>query len=205
MRLVGLYSSSSGHGKDTVARLLLNNTMTIPDSYRLVWREILNGQRLHILDYSLWEIKKFATAPKKIVADMYNVPITKLEDRDWRLQPQPPFSKPPLHLVIDIAQKMKEIINEDVWKDVLFNQYTDTDRWVISDVRFPCEYEEIKKRGGIMIKIERPGCQAPRQVMDGLLDAYEFDERLINEDGKWIQMVTDLHVIIKKYKLNAAA
>lgn len=201
MNIIGLYSPSSGHGKDTVARIFLNTTLTIPESYRLTWYEILKSERLDILDYSPWEIKKFATGPKQIVADLYNVPLSKMEDREWRLQVQPPFSKAPHHLTIEIAETMKRIVSEDVWKDMLFNQYQENMKWVISDLRFPCEYEEIKKRGGIVIKIERNNCDIPTQAMDGLLDDYEFDEVIINEDGKWRQMIGQVYVIVEKYNL----
>lgn len=201
MNIIGLYSPSSGHGKDTVAKLLQNITLPIPEDYRLTWYEILKGERSDILNYSPWEVRKFATSPKKMVADMYNVPISKLEDREWRVQVYPPFTLSPLHLVIEIAQTMKKIEYDSIWKDILFNQYEENMKWIISDVRFPYEYEEIKKRGGIVVKIERPDCPAPKQALDGLLDDYEFDETIVNEYGKWKQMIADLYRLANKYNL----
>jgi hypothetical protein len=201
MNIIGLYSPSSGHGKDTVAKIFLNTTIAIPESFKLTWYELLRGDRIDILDYSPWEIKKFAAGPKQIVADLYNVPLSKMEDREWRLQVQPPFSKVPHYLTIEIAETMKKIVSEDVWKDALFNQYKENMKWVISDLRFPCEYEEIKKRGGIVIKIERNNCDIPTQAMDGLLDDYEFDEVIINDEGMWKQTIGQVYAIVNKYKL----
>lgn len=201
VNIVGFYSPSSGHGKDTMAKVLLNNTLTIPEEYRLGWGEILGNKRPEILLYSHWNVKKFALGPKKIVADMYNVPVEMMEDREWRLKVHAPFEISPLAMIIKISQGMKTMIGEDVWKDILFNQYKEGEKWLITDVRFPCEYEEIKRRRGIVIKVERTDCNEPKQAMDGLLDDYEFDDIITNDFGLWSQAIQKVKSIIVKYNL----
>lgn len=201
VNIVGFYSPSSGHGKDTMAKLLLNNTLDVDEKFRLTWNELLAGHRSHMLMYSRWQIKKFAYGIKQIVADLYGVDVLMLEDREWRLQEQPPYNKKPLDIVISVGEAMREIVAPTVWSDRLFANYTEGDKWLISDVRFPYEYQAIKERGGIVVKVFRNDCQEPKQALDGLLDDYQFDETIINDMGKWAQSITQIKMLIKKYDL----
>src|SRR5690606_10137132 len=50
----------------------------------------------------------------------------------------------------------------------------------VTDVRFPNEYESIKRLGGVMVRVTRPGCN-PANEIDNLLDDYEFDSQILND------------------------
>lgn len=199
--IIGLYSPSSGHGKDTVAKIILNSTLNIPREYMLTFKELIHGNRSEILSYSQWTVKKFAYGPKKLVADIYNVPVEKLEDRAWRLQIHPPFDISPLHMVIKLAQVLKDNVYEHIWCQQLLSSYDENSKWIITDVRFPYEYQSIKDRGGIMIRVTDPNSTEDKQAMDGFLDDYEFDEEVVNERGMYKQMITKIQHIIFKYNL----
>lgn len=55
----------------------------------------------------------------------------------------------------------REQIDEDVWVDALFNRIEASDpatsRFVITDCRFPNEVAAVRRRGGQVWRIERPG------------------------------------------------
>ena len=59
----------------------------------------------------------------------------------------------------------------------------DCDNWIITDTRFPNEVAAIKKAGGIIVRINRPGIKPindhPSEIS---LDGYKFDH-IINNDG----------------------
>jgi hypothetical protein len=62
---------------------------------------------------------------------------------------------------------------------------TTDSNWIITDVRFPNEAQAIKDRGGIIIRIERPGGESHcggAHASETALDDYDFDI-VINNDG----------------------
>ena len=66
--------------------------------------------------------------------------------------------------------------------------------WIITDTRFPNEAEAIKKAGGIIIRIERPGIDPVNlHTSETSLDKWNFDHVVVN-DGS----ITDLTKKIKK-------
>jgi hypothetical protein len=66
--------------------------------------------------------------------------------------------------------------------------------WIITDTRFPNEAEAIKKAGGIIIRIERPGIDPVNlHTSETSLDNWNFDHVVVN-DGS----ITDLTKKIKK-------
>lgn len=201
IRLIGLYSPGSGYGKDTVGTVFLNKMLTIPHSNKLTFSEIIRGRRRDILQYGYWEIKKFAYSPKKIVADIIGVPVEKMEDREWRSSIIPPFKKSPFDMLIEVSQGMKSLIYENIWIDTLFKDFKENSRWIITDLRFPVEYQAIKDLGGMCIRIDNPKCTYPKQAMDGLLDDYKFDDYIVNDPSGVKYMIGNVKRIIKDYHL----
>lgn len=58
-----------------------------------------------------------------------------------------------------IGHGLREILGESLWIDAFF---AETDKWVpgvwiITDVRYPNEVDEIIKRGGVVYRVEREG------------------------------------------------
>lgn len=50
---------------------------------------------------------------------------------------------------------IRNLIHPNAWVNSLFANYSDEFNWVIDDMRFNNEYEAIKTRGGILIRVER--------------------------------------------------
>jgi hypothetical protein len=49
----------------------------------------------------------------------------------------------------------RDHFDEDVWIKALFSEYSKSNDWLITDVRFPNEVEAIQIRGGYLIKLSR--------------------------------------------------
>lgn len=54
--------------------------------------------------------------------------------------------------------------------------------WCITDMRFPNEYDAIKSKNGIVIRINRPGVPVNDHPSETALDNFKFDY-IINNDG----------------------
>lgn len=94
---------------------------------------------------------------------------------------------------------MRDGLHTNVWVNSLFCDYfcetisvgtnefdiTDMDKepkWAITDLRFPNEYYSIKKRNGILIRINRPDVCYNNHPSETSLDNFQFDY-VINNDG----------------------
>ena len=68
----------------------------------------------------------------------------------------------------------RQVIGEDFWVRTLYETCTDP-RIVIPDVRFPNEARSVEDRGGVLIRIERPG-RGPinSHPSETALDGFEF-------------------------------
>ncbi|WP_432006338.1 hypothetical protein [Streptomyces parvus] len=89
----------------------------------------------------------------------------------------------------------RKILGNNVWVDALFREHDDAPALVISDVRFPNEAQAVADRGGVLIRVERPGVSPARDrtgriyESETALDDWPFDHVLRNDDS-----VRALHV-----------
>lgn len=107
--------------------------------------------------------------------------------------------------VRDFLQKLgtdglREGLHTNVWVNALMADYKcvpadrapggwDCDNWIITDTRFPNEAKAIKKAGGILIRVERPGVKPVNSHASEVgLDDYDFDY-VINNDGSLEDLV----------------
>jgi hypothetical protein len=88
----------------------------------------------------------------------------------------------------------RRVLGDDVWVEALYADHHDAAGLVVTDVRFPNEAEAVAKRGGVMIRVERPGVGPTKDkygrahISETALDDWPFDHVLVN-DGS----VADLH------------
>jgi len=55
-------------------------------------------------------------------------------------------------------------------------------KWLITDVRFPNEYQSIKDRGGVVVRLTRYGDLTPTHESEMALDNYDFDYIIDNRN-----------------------
>jgi len=72
----------------------------------------------------------------------------------------------------------QRIVASDSIEDISKNPYPN---WIITDVRFPNEVKAIEDRGGIILRINRPGLKSTdNHESETALDNYNFDAILTN-------------------------
>jgi hypothetical protein len=74
----------------------------------------------------------------------------------------------------------KELLEKENWN--LINTFSDGfPKWIVTDVRFPNEAKAIKDRGGIIIRVDRPGIKPINpHPSETALDNWEFDYKIAN-------------------------
>lgn len=204
-RLIGI-SGKMGSGKDTVG--------TIIRRFGFLEKDPIN-----------WEIKKFADKLKIVASIITNIPVEKFEDQEFKktllgpewgkltksnplnaIEPFADITFNELMTVRDLLQKigteaMRNGLHENVWVNALFADYLEDKQWVITDVRFVNEYEAIKAKGGIVIRVNRPGygtsmtSLANDHPSEKALDGFEFDY-VIENDGSLQQLVNAVRDIL---------
>ena len=102
------------------------------------------------------------------------------------------------------TEAMRNGLHKDIWVNSLFadykskwyptNENTEADEvslekrypsWVITDMRFPNEFDAVKKRGGITIYVHRPDTHSFQSMIkahesETALDNHNFDYAVIN-------------------------
>lgn len=75
----------------------------------------------------------------------------------------------------------RNILGPEVWVNALMRNLTVGYDYVISDVRFPNEYNAIKKTGGVIVRVSRTGVMPVNDHdSETALDEYKFDADLYN-------------------------
>lgn len=78
----------------------------------------------------------------------------------------------------------RQILGETVWTDIVMQQIDDSPQqnWVVTDVRFPNEANEIKSRSGFLIRVNRLNhSSVNNHKSERAMDNYMFDNVIIND------------------------
>ena len=87
-------------------------------------------------------------------------------------------------------------LDPDLWVSAAF-RHAPQGMLVITDMRFPNEFDAVKARDGVTWRVERPGNTAAPHISDTALDNHDFDA-VIQNDGT----VADLaHKVIDRLSL----
>lgn len=86
------------------------------------------------------------------------------------------------NFLVNLGEGARKVLGEDVWVEAAFSGVKKGEDVVIPDVRYPNEVEAIKKRGGMLIRIDRPGA-APIGLSDNYLSDFDGWDVVIQNDG----------------------
>lgn len=188
----------AGSGKDTVGiiiqYLLTANKGSIP-----VETVVKNYHEYewYLEEQSGWETRKFAGKLKDIAAHLLGIDVEKFEEQDFKKTVLDPMWWTPCDegfqpmTVREFLQKLgtdslRTGLHENVWVNALFADYQTTQdgdypNWIITDVRFPNEAQAIRYKGGVIIRIERPGVKPiNNHPSETGLDNWNFDYKIAN-------------------------
>lgn len=135
--LIGI-SGALNSGKDSVAKIMLE----------LLWEK----DRLPI-----WKIKKFAEYLKDMCLGLCQVPD--FEHREYKNRLCDEWGMTGREVLQTVGSLFRDHFDKDVWVKLLFRGFYPDDeycKWIISDLRYANEFDAIKSRGGICIRVDRP-------------------------------------------------
>ena len=156
--IIGL-SGYARCGKDTVAQVLIDNYVFERVAFADPIREILLE-----LDPTLEK----GTSLRSMV-----------EDYGWEVAKALPEVR---RLLQVLGVSARNILGQTIWVDTAVTKLSSSDkRYVITDVRFENEAEAIKRLGGEVWRVERPGVEAVNNhVSESSLGSWEFDKYIHN-------------------------
>jgi hypothetical protein len=201
--IIGI-SGYSGSGKDTVGTIIQYLNCESPQSSIEQICANYSEYEYWLDEQSGWEIRKFAGKLKDIAEHLTGIDIEKFEDQEFKkteLGPEWAIHGMPM-TVRDFLQKlgtdaMRMGLHENVWVNALMADYKPEEswlntslgekpdvvypNWIITDVRFPNEAKAIKDKGGIIIRIDRPGVTPiNNHPSETGLDGWNFDYKIAN-------------------------
>ena len=220
--IIGI-SGYSGSGKDTVGIII----QYLKAETKFPLRTVIKKPDIHewwLEERSGWEVKKWAGKLKTIASILTGIPVQKFEDQEFKkslLGPEwgtvrdiplssiPVFADIQFNALMSVRELLQKIgtdalrdnLHQDVWVNALMVDYNDTLNWVITDTRFPNEAEAIKKAGGIIIRIERPGVKPVNpHPSETSLENWKFDH-VINNDGSLSDLTKKIKKVLKENKI----
>lgn len=132
-----------------------------------------------------FKVKKFSGKLKLIAEILTGIPAANFESQEFKQRSIEGWDM----TVRDLLQRLgtdaiRDNLHEDAWVNALFNDYHQSDKWIITDMRFPNEYEAVKKFGGITVRLNRSGIKPINShPSETGLDAYPFDYIYNNQDS----------------------
>jgi hypothetical protein len=199
----------SGSGKDTVGTIIQYLNCKEPQTSIEKICADYSEYEYWLDEQSGWEIRKFAGKLKDIAEHLTGIPIEKFEDQEFKKTNLGPewdyqidqFNPVQKMTVRDFLQKlgtdaMRMGLHDNVWVNALMADYKreklcDCEKecrctfrlpnWIITDVRFPNEAQAIKDKGGIIIRVDRPGVSPINDHPSEIgLDGWKFDYKIAN-------------------------
>ena len=183
-----------GSGKDTTAEIINKLLIT-------------NGKKP-------FENKKFAGKLKTIASILTGIPVENFEDQEFKkLDMNPEWGITYREFLQRLGtEAMRNGLHTNVWVNALFADYKCPEcnsipnqvcfghrnpKWIITDMRFPNEMEAVKDRGGITIRVTRPGNAKEDHISETALDDAKFNYEILN-DGTLEDLVEKVRKILIK-------
>ena len=217
-------SGKIGSGKDTVGSIIQYLTETPNYNTKNSYKKWLILKQFSRHNPNNWQIKKFADKLKDIACMMLSCTREQLEDQEFKKTVLGPEWNN--MTVREFLQKlgteaMRNGLHENVWVNSLMCDYkpdsytrvsvtyiaSKLPNWIITDTRFSNEFEAVKAKGGITIRVVRSfnhkmGSKetgtldlSPRHPSETALDNAKFDYEIVN-DGTIEDLIEKVRVIL---------
>ena len=147
-----------------------------------------------------WEVKKFAGKLKRIASILTGIPVKRFEDQEFKKSFLGPEWGNELMSVRELLQKlgteaMRDGLHKNTWVNALFTDANSRSKWIITDLRFKNEFEAIKKRDGVTIRISRDSRSKATHSSEKDLDNANFDY-YINNNGSIDDLREEIKLIL---------
>jgi hypothetical protein len=224
INLIGI-SGKFGSGKDTVGNIIQLVTHKNNFSDELILHFLTH--KTEAIDLSHWAIKKFAGKLKEVASMLTGIPTYKFEDQEFKKQTLSAMWDYPIEVapgeihmapmtVRELLQKlgteaMRNGLHPDTWVNALMSEFIPysargseyeemASKWIITDTRFPNEAQAIKKRGGVVIRINRD-MDNGTHPSETALDDYSFDY-IIDNNGTMENLISSVRYVCRVLNLS---
>lgn len=145
---------------------------------------------------SEWEIKKYADKLKEIGSILTGIPKEKFEDQKFKEEWNSELGMTNREFLQRLGtEALRDNVHTDIWVkalfadyktyqkkvfDHIFDEYTSVDKnpkWIITDMRFPNEFEAVEERGGVTVRVIRE----PEFIIDGKSYNYRYSDAIAGE------------------------
>jgi hypothetical protein len=197
-------------GKDTVGKII--QYLTDDTVSKTVYPKFEEFDKLDVGNegYHPWQIKKFAGKLKQIASLLTGIPVEKFEDQEFKkLDMNSEWGMTYREFLQRLGtEAMREGLHTNVWVNALFADYKAIERipekrmsimpnWIITDMRFPNEMEAVVEKGGLTIRVVRPGTSTGTHPSEIALDGHTMHYEIIN-DGTIEDLVEKVKEILTK-------
>ena len=192
--IIGI-SGKAGSGKDTAAKMLevlyANPDISYEDFANKRYKNFADIQIVHFAD----SLKETAQVLFRIGEWETNTQEGKKTTINW-------IGKTVRELLQGIGQGLRDAIDPNLWVKILFANTEDWSNYIIADVRYPNEVYAIKKRNGILLRIDRKGAGAGNHSSETALDDYKEWDVHIENNGSIEDLFEAMKIFIKNYPID---
>ena len=192
--IIGI-SGKAGSGKDTAAKMLevlyANPDISYEDFANKRYKNFADIQIVHFAD----SLKETAQVLFRIGEWETNTQEGKKTTINW-------IGKTVRELLQGIGQGLRDAIDPNLWVKILFVNTKDWSNYIIADVRYPNEVYAIKKRNGVLIRIDRKGAGAGNHSSETALDNYKEWDVHIENNGSIEDLFEAMKIFIKNYPID---
>ena len=192
--IIGI-SGKAGSGKDTAAKMLevlyANPDISYEDFTNKRYKNFADIQIVHFAD----SLKETAQVLFRIGEWETNTQEGKKTTINW-------IGKTVRELLQGIGQGLRDAIDPNLWVKILFANTEDWSNYIIADVRYPNEVYAIKKRNGVLIRIDRKGAGAGNHSSETALDDYKEWDVHIENNGSIEDLFEAMKIFIKNYPID---
>lgn len=187
--IVGI-SGKIGSGKNEVADMISYLHFINPDGTyeQFKQQQWLRNKYLEHKAYDQAELKlpgihSFACNLKKCVAACTGIDYHDLEKRSQKSTQISWLDISFRQLLQSLGEAVRGQIKENFWVLSMLATYENSDFWIVSDVRYKNEADELLSRGALLIRVERPGLISEMHISEVDLDCYDKFSYVIFNNG----------------------
>lgn len=203
--IIGI-AGKKGSGKDTLGRMMQG--MILQTEANLSNKEVVEmaKNKTPLLNSTGFVIKKFAGKLKEVAGVLLGVHPSKFEEAEFKASTLDSVWDYKVNggitgwetksmTVREFLQRLgtdaiRNGLHPNAWVNSLFADYVEgKSNWIITDVRFKNEADAIRKRGGIMLRINRPQLQSDDDhPSETALDDYKYYNGVIDNSGSLMDL-----------------